>query len=409
MRLEQFEDGLVPIVIPYIKAYEALQLPAFGTHTSAGWGDVIVSLPWFLYKNYGDIKVLDENFESMLKWMKYVEKEAEEGVNLKEDKSEAAVKRQRYLWNTNFHFGDWLYPSCKDSEGKADMYRSANSTKEYIATCIYAYSTEVFSKVCEVLGKEELKIYYDELNTNIRKAFQEEYITKEGVIENDIQGLYVMSLAMNMVSEEVKPKLVARLDQLIKSNHNCLDTGFMSIKFLMDVLMDNGLKETAKAILYQDCCPSWLYEVKNDATTIWETWGSILEDGTRTKYSYNHYAFGCIGDWMYRTLLGINNSSIGYKEVTFKPDFNFNLDYVEGSYRSVYGNIVCKWRRQENKISLLLEVPANTKGILELEDVVEGSLTISDLAVKTDIGTEGKVKAELGNGRFVVEFISKSF
>lgn len=367
LREEQFENGLVPIVIPYIKAYEALQLKSFGTHTSAGWGDVIVALPWYLYEIYGDKSVLEDNYEAMEKWMNYVAKEVEGGYVDDAMDGNWSRERQRYLWNTNFHFGDWLYPSCKTPAGEADMFQSANTTKEHVATAIYASSTAIMSDICQILGKSDRSQYYKMLNKEIRNAFEEEYVNDEGIINNDLQGLYVMALAMDLVTEELRPKLAERLKKLIDENGGCLDTGFMSIKFLMDVLVDNSLVESANTILYQEKCPSWLYEVDKGATTIWETWNSIHENDERGRFSYNHYAFGCIGDFMYRRLLGIRRMEPGYKKILIEPDFRFGLSYAAGKYQSAYGTVEVSWRCGEGKNpELYVKIPANVTGYIKL-------------------------------------------
>lgn len=324
LREEQFENGLVPIVIPYIKAYKSIQLQSFGTHTSAGWGDVIVELPWVLYQTYGDVSILEENYEAMEKWMAYVKHEAQTGSHLKEGADEASRERQQYLWNTNFHYGDWLYPSCKNEKGETDMFRSAETTKEPVATAIYANSTGIMAQVCEILGKKKKAEEYRLLNRKIREAFDAEYVSEDGTMEPELQGLYVLALAMNMVDEKKRPKMAERLRMLIEQNGGCLDTGFMSIKFLMDVLLDEGLVDTANRVLYQEKCPSWLYEVDQGATTIWETWNSIQPDGERLRFSYNHYAFGCVGSFLYRRILGICALKPGYSEVLISPDFRFH-------------------------------------------------------------------------------------
>ncbi|MCI9151426.1 MAG: family 78 glycoside hydrolase catalytic domain [Lachnospiraceae bacterium] len=380
LRKEQFESGLVPIVIPYIKAYRALQVKSFGTHTSAGWGDVIVALPWYLYEIYGDISVLEENYEAMERWMEYVRQEAETGVNMREGASEKDRERQKFLWNTNFHYGDWLYPSCRTASGEADMFASANTTKEYVATAIYAYSAKLMENICQALGKKKRSSYYRELNGHIREAFAAEYITDEGRMDRELQGVYVMALAMELVPQDQRPFMAKRLEQLIRENHGCLDTGFMSIRFLMDVLVDNGLLDTANTVLYQEACPSWLYEVKKGATTIWETWNGIHEDDERGRFSYNHYAFGCIGDWMYRTLLGIRPLSPGYRRVLISPDLKFGLEAAEGAFESVYGKIQVKWRKeQKGAVRLAIRIPANVTACVQLP---------------------GQEMTEIGNGEF---------
>ncbi len=366
LRLEQFENGLVPIVVPYIKAYKAIQVQSFGTHTSAGWGDVIVSLPWVLYEVYGDTAILEENYEAMEKWMAYVENEARTGVHLKEGATHKDKERQKYLCNTNFHYGDWLYPSCKNEKGETDMFRSANTTKEHVATAIYANSTKIMSNVCEVLGKKEQAEKYRELNKKIRQAFQEEYVSQDGRIDNHLQGLYVMALAMDMVSDDLRPALAKNLEQLIRENQGCLDTGFMSIKFLMDVLVDQGLTQTARTVLYQEKCPSWLYEVDQGATTIWETWNSITPEGERLRFSYNHYAFGCVGSFLYRRVLGIRAMAPGYRKVLICPDFTENLWEADGTYDSVHGPITVRWHKDKDRLIIEGDIPANVEGWIKL-------------------------------------------
>lgn len=291
VRDEQFEDGLIPIVTPYIKGYRAPQMSAWGTHTSAGWGDVIVWLPWVLYQ------------------------------------------------------------------------------------------------VSRVLHKPEEAACYEYLNRHIRQAFAEEYIDDDGKVEQDLQGLYVLALAMDLAPQEQKSKVAAHLARKIKENCNCLDTGFISIKFLMDVLTQNGLHEQARQILFQEAPPSWLYEVKQGTTTIWETWTSILPDGTPTNYSYNHYAFGCVGDWMYRNLLGIQKLSPGYQEILIKPDLRFGLSDIEGSFRSVYGKISVHLQKIGEEWTVQIQTPANTTAWLE---------------------RPGMERVRLGNGTFVSHFADDS-
>lgn len=362
MEKEQFENGLIPIIVPYPIGYNAMQVDAFGSDTSAGWGDAAIVVPWVLYETYGDITILQESFSMMRKWMSYVEKDAAEGIpEFEEPVSEERMQRQKYLWNTNFHFGDWLYPSCKNEKGEADMFRSAYTTKEKVATIMYAQSTNIMKEVCGILGNRQLEEHYERLNTKIREAFRDEYVNEDGSIDGAVQGIYVLALAHGIVEGLQKQKMAQHLVEMIKENGNCLDTGFMSVKYILPVLVENGYTEVAKTLLYQEKCPSWLYEVKNGATTIWETWNCILEDGTRTKESYNHYAFGCIGEWMYKNLAGISVKKPGYKEFMIKPSFDYGLTEVDFSYESIYGQIKNSWKIKNNKGYARVEIPAGTK------------------------------------------------
>ncbi|MGL5435808.1 MAG: family 78 glycoside hydrolase catalytic domain [Lachnospiraceae bacterium] len=369
MEKEQFSDGLIPVVIPYPLGYNAMQKEAFGTDTSAGWGDAAVIVPWVIYQSYGDKRILEECFDMILRWMKYVEHDA--ASNMPELEGEITTEwreRQKYLWNTGFHFGDWCYPSCKNEKGQTDMFRSAYTTKLHVATAMYANSADIMSQICGVLGKHELQKYYKKLNIKIRDAFSEEYVRADGSIEGAVQGIYVLAIAMKMADETKLYKMADYLSQMIVTNGNKLDTGFLSIEYLMDVLTAYGHKEIACKLLYQDNCPSWLYEIKNGATTIWETWNAILEDGTPTDNSYNHYAFGCIGDWMYRNLLGLQLLEPGYKKFLFKPDLSFGLHWAKGTFKSAYGLVRCEWKLDGKQGEIHLEVPVGSSAIVEIGD-----------------------------------------
>lgn len=167
-----------------------------------------------------------------------------------------------------------------------------------------------------------------------------------------MQGIYVLAISQEMAEPELLQKMADHLVKLIHENGDCLDTGFMSIKYLLPVLEKTGYTDVARTLLYQEVCPSWLYEVKMGATTMWETWNCIKEDGTRTHESYNHYAFGCIGEWMYETLAGIKMRKPGYRKFQIEPSFEYDLKSVSAEYESVYGTIRSEWKL-EGKTAIL--------------------------------------------------------
>uniref|UniRef100_UPI002A83A5AE alpha-L-rhamnosidase-related protein n=1 Tax=Hungatella effluvii TaxID=1096246 RepID=UPI002A83A5AE len=277
---------------------------------------------------------------------------------------------------------DWCYPICKNDRGETDMFRSAYTTKEYVATAMYAYSTDVMSRVCAVLGKTEQQNHYQILNEKIRKAFSDEYVNGDGTIGGAVQGVYVLALAMKMAEGEKLKNMAARLAEMIAANDDRLDTGFLSIEHLLDVLTEYGYQDIARRLLYQERCPSWLYEINSGATTIWETWNAVLEDGTPTDNSFNHYAFGCVGDWMYRNLLGIKRVKPGYEEFLIKPDFSYGLVWAKGAYQSRYGRIECQWHLDGNQGELAVTVPVGTRAVMEA----------------------GEERMEVGSGSYVMKF-----
>lgn len=384
-RAEQQEHGEIPTVVPFLQCYKEINT-YYGSDTSCGWGDVIVSVPWNLYMAYGNRDVLKENYGAMKKWMQYVqhcaENEMPEGY---EAFDENRKERQKYLWNTGFHYGDWLVPSMlKDNRDDMAMINTAYATKEVVAPAFYAYSTNLMSRIAEVLGEKEDCRYYKELNAKVRQAFEAEYIDSDGHIKSDMQGIYVLALKNDLMSEELRPKVVRRLLEKIEENNGCLDTGFLSVPFIMDVLTENGCKDAAYRLLWQEKCPSWLYEVNNGATTMWESWAAVREDGEIEKHSFNHYAYGCVGDWMYRELAGIKAEEAGYRRIRIEPFYDCGLEYVKGSLKSPYGLIRVSWKKDNTwsgedntadpetesreSVSLEVAVPANTSAVVVLPD-----------------------------------------
>ena len=164
----------------------------------------------------------------------------------------------------------------------------------------------------------------------------------------------------------MRPKTARRLAELIRENGCRLDTGFVSTPFLLDVLCDNGYRELAYKILFQTQCPSWMYEVEHGATTMWESWNAILPDGTVLPLSYNHYAFGCVGDWIYREIGGLIQLKPGYKEIGIRPHIDCGLSSARVRYQSVYGEIISEWEISGDNVSVHVKIPANTSAYITL-------------------------------------------
>lgn len=326
-------------------------------------------IPYTLYRKYGDISILRDNYTMMKRWMDYVENQAATSFLKSESEyTPEQLERQRYLWNTEFHFGDWLYPSAFRG-GMADPVQTALKTKEYVAPAMFAYTTELMGKVCDALDRSEEAARYRVLNDKIRAAYAGEYIDEKGKLPLPLQGLYVLALAMKLYPEDKKGAGITQLKTLIKENDGCLDTGFASIGFLLDTLWDSGERELAWQLVFQDKCPSWLYEVEMGATTIWESWNAILPDGTRTNSSYNHFAFGCVGDFLYRKILGLRETEPGYRRVEIKPDLSCGLLHAEGTHITPYGEIAVSLTIENGMIDLNVTLPPNVSG----EAVIAGN------------------------------------
>lgn len=374
VRKEQVQDGQIPVVVPYHKSYRPENLGIDGKDSAAGWGDVVILLPWNMYRAYGDISWLADNYDAMVKWLAYVRQEAENGLQERYKKADRrTLERQKYLWNTGFNFGDWLVPSLSTPslDGSVDAVSCMERTKDEIATCYYAHSARLLSVIAGILGREEEAENYGHLFEVIRKAYAEEYITKDGLLRSDMQGTYVIALAFDMLPQEVRGRAAGRLKELIETNNGCLDTGFLSVNYLLDTLCDIGMPETAYQVLFQEKAPSWLYAVNRGATTVWEAWNAIDEEGMPSACSFNHYAFGCVGSFLYRRIGGLQIMEPGYQRFRVRPDFACGLDGAEVNYKSVYGEIVIAWKRVDAGYEVTIKVPVNTTAEVELPGIQE--------------------------------------
>lgn len=376
LRGEQMDDGAVPVVVPNFPKQELMQRQiGNGEITSSGWSDTCILLPWYLYASYGDVTVLKENMKCIKRYLEFVKKQAALVPEDYEKMTEKQKKRNPYLWNKGYHFGDWLIPSLQKLPNGINEGRQ--QTRAVVGSAWYAISIETYIQICQALEKEagwdrkrEI-IEKKQLLKRIRQAIKSEYVAKDGTVaKGDLQGLYVMVLRSGAVEGKLKKKVVEKLVCLIRENGNCLDTGFSSVSFLLDVLTENGYKDVVYKLLFQTKSPSWLYMVEHGATTIWENWEAITSEGKVTNASYNHYAYGCVGDWIYRNIGGITAGKPGYKHIIFTPDFDCGLSYSSCSHITPFGKVACDWQIVDRECSIDLVIPVNTTAELRIHDVV---------------------------------------
>lgn len=371
MENDQLPDGQIPHIIPYFSSHDMMKPPGIEGVSAAGWSDAAIIVPWRLYEAYGDNKILKENFPMMCKYMNATEKSLSTLPADIENMSPEQLERQKYLWNTDFQFGDWLMPSVPAFEG-------TKLTGSQVATLMFIFTTNLMGKICDILGEDKLKNHYSELNKKVKEAFVAEYMNPDGTLIKELQGVYVLALTMDVVPKDLRTVAIKRLVHLIHENNDLLDTGFLSVPYLLPVLHENGEKALANKLLFRDECPSWLYEVKMGATTMWESWDCYAPDGTPSNNSMNHFAFGCVGEYMFRTLLGIKASKPGYSQVHIEPDLECGLTSVSGFYDSVWGKIEVSWKITGGCVELDVVIPPNVEA-----EIVLGN----DCAKKYECGT----------------------
>lgn len=337
LKADQKEDGRIPRVIP--NTYK-------GTYRTAatGWADACAIIPWNQYMAYGDIKILEQQYDSMKAWVDYMISQS---------------KENGWLWNNGSHYGDWLFHSLpNDPRGE-----SAVTSRHLVAQCFYANSTDIVSRTASLLGKSEDADYYADVASKVRKAYMDEYVTPNGLVSSDTQTAYVLALQFNMLPEELRPQALDRLIANIERYDNHITTGFLGTSYICNVLTENGRSDVAYKLLLQETCPSWIYSVKKGATTIWERWNSIMEDGSIIDgmNSFNHYSYGSIGDWLYRSAVGIKEAAPGYRKIIIRPHPGGDFTQMEASTITPYGKVAASWTAEENVLKTLsVEIPVNT-------------------------------------------------
>lgn len=382
---DQLPDGRVPHVIPNV----------LGANSSAstGWADVCTIMPWNMYLAYGDKRILENQYNSMKAWVGYMQ-----------------AQSKNDLWQTGFHFGDWLfYRPFDDNDGKA-----AVTDKYLIAQCFYAHSTQLLINTAKTLGRTEDIATYQALLDRIKAAFAKEYLTPNGRLVSGTQTAYVLTLQFDMLPESLREQAAARLVENIKSYRDHLTTGFLGTPYLCHVLSRFGYDDMAYKLLMQESYPSWLYPVKMGATTIWERWDGQKPDSTFQTpgmNSFNHYAYGAIGDWMYRVIAGLDTyvDGPGYKHIRIQPHIGGGLTKAAATLKTYYGIASSSWSLNGNELTLDVEIPANTTADIYIpagsaDGITEGGKALSaikELQVNGASGGYVLVKAGSGKYRFV--------
>jgi len=340
---DQMPDGGVPFVIPDILNNlkpDSNNVILNEKHSSCGWGDAAVVVPWTLYIHYGDKRMLEEAYPSMRGWVEYIRSKAIDN-----------------LWNTGFHFGDWVALDAKDGS------HFGATPNDLCATAYYAYSTELLAKTAEILGNSADADEYRLLHSKIVCAYQSEFFTSNGRLAARTQTGHILSLMFGLTPEKFMARTIDTLVELIEENGGHLVTGFLGTPYFLHVLSQNDRLKEAYALLQREEYPSWLYQIKKGATTIWEHLNGILEDGTMRDpgmNSFNHYAYGAIGDWLYQVVAGIVPLEPGFSRILISPKYGGTLTNVEAELNTPYGKITSAWKLHDSDFLLNVKVPPNT-------------------------------------------------
>jgi len=360
---DQWPDGTIANFSPCPRG-EGRESPVAVLNGSAGWGDAAVIVPWEIHRAYGDVQVLEELWPTMVRWLDRAERMA------REQRHPARVARQpesapheRYLWDTGFHWGEWLVPG--DEVGDFGAFVAAD--KGDVATAFFAHSAGLMARIAALLGREDDADRYAGLAAEVRAAWQAEYLDDDGRLTPDTQANHVRALAFDLVPGELRVAVADRLVELIRKADTHLGTGFLSTPDLLPVLADTGHLDVAYELLLQDSEPSWLVMVDRGATTVWERWDGVSEDGVPHE-SLNHYSKGAVISFLHRYTAGIELIQPAYRHFRIRPRPGGGLTSAEAMHESPYGRIESAWHLGGDTFSLRVVVPAGTEAEVVLPD-----------------------------------------
>jgi alpha-L-rhamnosidase len=375
---DQLPNGIVTHVIPDVLNEQG---------GSTAWSDVSLIVPWTMYRVYGDQRILEVQYSSMKAWVDYMKSRAGDD----------------YLWTGDFHFGDWLAFASNRSD-----YTGATTEKDLIATAYFKYSAELLSKIAGIIGKTDDEAGYAQLAGNIKNAFIDEFVTANGRLVSHTQTAYVLALSFGLLPDKLIPAAAEYLAGDVKEMGH-LTTGFVGASLLCETLSAHGYDDLAFMLLIRQKYPSWLYPVTQGATTIWERWDGQKPNGTFQDVgmnSFNHYAYGAIGEWLYSYVAGIriDPSNPGYKHFLLSPHVGGNLTQATAKIQSIHGEIASSWKLESGHFIYEVTVPANTSATVALPSAERGSVTVETALAKGDapkMTQRGNtVNFDLGSGTY---------
>ncbi len=319
----QADDGGFPVVVPRLSGPNPHE-----NDGAPGWGDAGVIVPWTLYVRYGDRRLLARCFDAMVRWIDHIQ-----------------TANPDLLWKHGRHgdMGDWLSID-------------ADSPKEVLGSSFFTYSADLVARAAAALDRGDADVHRARAN-HIRAAYNAAYVKDDGSIEGDTQTVYALALRFGLLDDDAAVRAAKRLAADVEGRGYHLSTGFLGVAHLLPALSDAGYVDAAYRLLHQDTYPSWGYPIRHGATTIWERWdGWTEEHGFQdpAMNSFNHYAFGAVGEWLYESVAGIRpvEAAPGYERAVIAPRPGGRLRSVYATYRSVRGPIAVKWKREDTRFVL---------------------------------------------------------
>ena len=357
VRDSQSETGAFPGVAP--KAQYGSEMMRFG------WADAGIIVPWTIWKQYADTAIVNENWEAMNRYLAHVNETRFDQVNVAAE-------------NGNYQWADWLsFEPLETCTNKCFVdwkpVPDAITLWSYLGGCYWAIDAAMMADMARATGRDDA--YYNEMAERARTYLKEKFMNADGTFKTDIMNTMqtpaLFALKNNLVEGEARTQMLARLRQNFADHDGCLQTGFLGTSILMETLTENGMQDVAYDLLFQRRNPSWLYSVDNGATTIWERWNSYLLDrglGPQGMNSFNHYAYGCVCQWLWERAAGIatDTSQPGFRHIVMRPVPDKRLGHLEAQFRSPAGLIKSSWRYDGDEWTWQFTIPENATATVVL-------------------------------------------
>ncbi len=374
-RDDQRPDGGIPFVIP------ADTIGMKGV--SPGWADAIVTAPWEVYERTGDMRILEDNFAAMKKWVGFYERDAKGFIT--------GIKG----------FGDWLQPYAENKRG--------DTPQEVIATAYFGRDARILGWAADALGKKDEAERYRKLHESIRKAFSGKFIAEGGAMPGDTQTGYLMALGYDLVEPALRESVESRLLASFEKADRHLRTGFLGTPLLAATLDKIGHPEISQELLFKETYPGWFYSINQGATTMWERWNSYSHKdgfGDAGMNSFNHYAYGAIGQWMYERVAGLapDPARPGYKHFFIRPLVGGPLTSAAAEYETPYGLAKCAWKMKGESLTMDVTVPPNTSATVVFPKVEAARIQLDGKPLGQELKIDGDnnpaMEVSAGNYKF---------
>jgi alpha-L-rhamnosidase len=351
---DQRPDGAVRNFAPDSPPHDDDPVKDFvsGIEGSAGWGDAAVLVPWTMWRSYADREILAEQWPSMVAWVDFAANAARNGrFQGRVERSPTPAAHEQYLWDSGFHWGEWCEP------GTPLGLPSPTDDVGIVATAFFARSAATLAEIARVLDRPNDAVRYDDLARQATEAWRVEYLDADGNVRSTRQADHVRALAFDLVPNELRRQTAARLVELVRAKGTHLDTGFLATPFLLPVLADAGHLDCAYSLLLQETTPSWLAMINRGATTFWENWEGVDENGFG---SLNHYSKGAVVSFLHEYVAGIQIGEAGYRRFRIAPRPGGGLAWARGAHDSPHGRIESSWAIDGDELRLGVRVPPGT-------------------------------------------------